>query len=997
MKPAREIAYYRRLIISGLALAVITIAGFVIGMDLQKSCRTLLVMNTNISRIQTDASFHLMNYARTGDVRDLQKFRSTASPLIDLARAMNEVESEESNNESITNAFVQVGLTNGQATRINRLSNYSRVIPFPDRDITSWDYAMTYHYRLFDLSRRLLRDHVHGNMTGLHATGYMRELQELNQQIMLENEIMEAGLVRYIERIGRVTSILIGITLLVGFGFIGYVAFHVEKCWIRHERFLYKSRDRYRDMFEQAGIGILQLTTEGQILRANESIVHILGYDSSDELKEEITNFFRKFVDPERKEEFKTLLEENESVSNFMFRVSQKSEKQIWILCNARSVKDESGTVLYYEASMQDYTLYRQTNQELHYLTGILRGMAASIYQLLRTPDFNDAIKKMMKTIGQAGAFDRVHIYRSYGGGESRTFDLKYEWVKYDTLHILNTKATRNMNWDEWMPETVQELEGGRVLDIMPADHEGAMQKWMKQNKSRVLLAAPIIVDKRLWGVLCFDNCSNADPWPDESKQVIRSLSGALGYYIQKVRMQESLVESKNLHQALLANIREVVFQADQQGNLCYVSPAWDQITHCDSSDCIGKSIYEFMHPDDREKAREDFEQLLESGQKNFRREYRLKCRGGQDRWLEWNVMLLDQSREGTPQFYGTMYDLTERKASEEAMLQNNQRLEALIESSPMMMSVVGTDGYVTLWNRSAETTYGWKRDEVLGQPAPDVPDDQQDDYMEMLDRVLSGEVVRGLELERRRRDGSRLYVQMFASPLYGSNGKVDQVITFAQDVSEAKISREAIRKSLKEKNVLLSEIHHRVKNNMAVISGLLSLKAQEQKDPAIAELLRENENRIRSMSMIHEKLYQTDTYAEIEFGGYLRDLAEHINNQYEDLDVSTEIEAEDVYLEISQAVPCGLLANEIVTNCYKHAFPENRAGKVKITLADKAGKCELIIRDDGVGLPEELLAGRPDQSFGLNLIRGLSKQVKGELEMRNENGLFVKVVFPLV
>ncbi len=981
--------------LGGLALTLLTIAGFVIGMDLQKSCRTMLVMNNKVSRIQTDASMHLINYAQSGRVRDLQKFRSTTSPLVDLARMMNEVESDTSDSDDIKEAFIQVGLTDGQASRIHRMSNYSRIIPFQDEEIVSWDYALDYHYKMFDLSRRLLRDHVHGQMTRIRIQDYVRELQELNHQIIEDNEVMEAGLVTQEERIGKITRVLLSLMVVIGFIFIGYVGLHLEKSWKRHERFLNKARDRYQDMFEQAGIGIMQMTPEGKVLWANPAFARILQYESIDDFYSEIGSFDRSFVDPERKAEFKSALDESGFVTNFMFRAFQKNREKIWLLSNASIVRDETGRLVCYEASFQDYTLYRQTNQELHYLTGVLRGMAESIYQLLRIPDFEQAVAKLMKILGQAGGVDRVVIYRNHEKNGKCLSDLQYEWAKHDSLKILNNKRTLDVRWYDWAPEQMEKLEAGKVAQLVSKDHEGPLSNWMKEHKSRVFMMAPVYLDDYFWGILGFENCSNDDKWSGEIQQVMKTIASAMGHFLQKHQMQRQLRNSDSRYHRLIGNMEEVAFQVDGEGGIQLVNPAWEKVTDFESDKSVGKDMVEFVHPDDRDQLQEDFEKILKRKEQAIHKGYRLRTRNGETRWLQWQFYLLDEGEE-VGRIHGTMYDMTDQKKTESVMLQNKQRLEELIESSPMVITVTESDGKITLWNRAAEKTYGWKRNEVIGKQAPDVPDDQQQAYRKLLGQVLDGEQVQGVEQERRCKNGSKLYIQMSASPLKGADGKINQVITFAQDVSQAKLSKEAIRKSLKEKNVLLSEIHHRVKNNMAVISGLLSLKAQEQEDPKIADLLKESENRIQSMAMIHEKLYQTDTFAEIELGAYLNELIAHIDNHYSDTNVQAEVDAEEVYLEISQAVPCGLLANEVLTNCYKHAFPSGE-GRITITLSMKEEKCELYIKDNGVGFAKHILEQDKDTSLGLNLIKGLSKQLKGQVDMGNDDGAYVRITFLLI
>ena len=999
MKPAKEITLYRYLLLCALGLVFVAIAGFIMAQDFQKSFRTLMVTNNKISHIQSDAAMHLINYAQTGNVRDLQRFRSAASPLVDLARVMNDTEHNGTDTETVEEVYLQVGLSVKEASRLFRLNSYFSFIPYSMEDLDSWSESLNYHYRMFDISRRLLRDHVHGQMNPSRTGESIRELQELERDIKTHHAAVDVDLVRTEERVAGITRLLLLTGIIMGLLFIGYTGYHVEKNWKRHERSLYRSRNRYQEMFEQAGIGIVQVSIEGKLIWANPAMARILGYNSVEDLFAGLSLFERLFVDPERKNDFKTGMFENGSVSNFMYRATTKDEKKIWLLCNATVLRDDHGRILCYEASYQDYTIYRQTNQELHSLTSILRGMAQSIYQLLLTREFDDAINELLKIIGKAGSFDRVYVSRNLEYRKRRISRMEYEWVKYDSLSVLHDSVTSNIKMQEVYGEAAKQLEEGNIVQLVTNQTSGSLQSLLKKTKVRVTMLAPVHVEGRFWGVLGFDNCANDDQWNGDILQVVKTISSALGHFIRKSEVETSLRENKDQYGTLVGNIKEVVFKADQEGVFRYLNKAWETITGYTLSDCIGRNINDFIHKDDLESVSTTFKKMVKKQQGIPRTEFRLITKKGSVRWLEWTCHVMKDPGGSSHHIYGTMYDLTERKRAELMMMQNNQRLEALIESSPMIITVTDTDGYLTLWNRAAEQIMGWSRGDVLGKPAPDIPEEQYNDHYELLDRVLSGEHMSGIELERKRKDGSTIYLSLTASPLYDSDGRVEQVITFAHDITESRFSKEAIRKSLKEKNVLLSEIHHRVKNNMAVISSLLSLKAQEQSDPAVAEVLTESENRIRSMSMIHEKLYQTDTFAEIEFGRYLQELAAYIENHYTDSGqrINTTVRTDEIYLEITQAVPCGLFVNEILTNGFKHAFPKRSEGNITLSFTLNGEYCELYYKDDGIGMPENMLTDHTGDSLGSHLIHGLSQQLKGKLEMGNDHGAYIRLRFRLI
>lgn len=213
-------------------------------------------------------------------------------------------------------------------------------------------------------------------------------------------------------------------------------------------------------------------------------------------------------------------------------------------------------------------------------------------------------------------------------------------------------------------------------------------------------------------------------------------------------------------------------------------------------------------------------------------------------------------------------------------------------------------------------------------------------------------------------------------------------------DVTDSIISQEHLEKSIQEKNTLLAEIHHRVKNNMAVVSGLMELQKYKTNDEVARSLLNESQLRIKTIAMIHEKLYQSDSFLEIPFGEYLTSLIATISQSLyqESSNVSLVEEYDDVQLNINQAIPAALFVNEVITNCFKHAFPNNESGTVKIQVKIKPGNTILIsISDNGKGLPKDYDSST---SLGMTLIHNLSQQIDADLSISSQGGTCFEILF---
>jgi two-component sensor histidine kinase len=222
--------------------------------------------------------------------------------------------------------------------------------------------------------------------------------------------------------------------------------------------------------------------------------------------------------------------------------------------------------------------------------------------------------------------------------------------------------------------------------------------------------------------------------------------------------------------------------------------------------------------------------------------------------------------------------------------------------------------------------------------------------------------------------------------------------VTLALESREHSIAEEEIKKSLKDKELLLREIHHRVKNNLQVVSSLLYLQSKKSSDKGVNDALLESQHRVKSMVLIHEKLYRSEDLASIDYSEYISELTNTLFRSYR-LDTSRiklELEVGAIRLNTDFAVQCGLLINELVSNAMKHAFPDERKGTISIKFkCDETEKYTLEIKDDGVGLKDDFTMDTRD-TLGMQLVNTLVEQMNGTIEISNRNGAGFKIQFML-
>lgn len=267
-----------------------------------------------------------------------------------------------------------------------------------------------------------------------------------------------------------------------------------------------------------------------------------------------------------------------------------------------------------------------------------------------------------------------------------------------------------------------------------------------------------------------------------------------------------------------------------------------------------------------------------------------------------------------------------------------------------------------------------------------------------LLEAMTASEIRSPVVIRWRRKDGEIIWTEQRNVPIYDDQGRLVALEGIARDVTERIKAEAALQRSLREKEILLREIHHRVKNNMQVISSMINLQAHLIENEKVKEIFKQCQKRIRSMALVHEKLYSSPDLTSIDFGNYLESIAQIIFHEYQWQlgQIEMEKRIEPLRLNINLAIPLGLIVNELLTNCFKHAFPQGRSGKIWITLEKVTEKrAKLEIKDNGVGIPEDIEWKKP-KTMGLTIIDALVDQIDGEMEIDRVAGTAIRIFFPL-
>lgn len=311
-------------------------------------------------------------------------------------------------------------------------------------------------------------------------------------------------------------------------------------------------------------------------------------------------------------------------------------------------------------------------------------------------------------------------------------------------------------------------------------------------------------------------------------------------------------------------------------------------------------------------------------------------------------------------------------------------RYRPLLNASPDGIAILDLEGRVLMASRMSLKMLACEReDEIVGRPITDfvVPEDREKARTRIA-MMFEGELTGPGEYRGLRTDGTTFDIDVNGEFIRDARGKPIQMIFVVRDVTARRQVEEAMATALKEKEQLLKEVHHRVKNNLQVITSLLRLETARNAEPATKRVLKDMQSRILSMALLHETLYKSGHFGRINLGAYLQQLAQQFfrAQTFASGPVELALDLSPVEVDIDQAIPCGLIVNELMTNSLKHAFPEGRSGAVRIHLrGEESGPVVLQVSDTGVGLPGDFDARRVS-SLGLQLVTDLARQLSGEL-----------------
>ena len=485
-----------------------------------------------------------------------------------------------------------------------------------------------------------------------------------------------------------------------------------------------------------------------------------------------------------------------------------------------------------------------------------------------------------------------------------------------------------------------------------------------------------------------------------ESARAIRDAQGKTLYFdgivediselkrteTQKEAALKALQESENKYRAMVETASDLVYRTDKAGHITFANPAALTITGYEEGELKGKHYFFLIRPDMRKEAIRLFLRQIKKGTHNTYSEFPILTKDGREIWLGQNIQLITEANRVTG-FQAVSRDISERKRAEEAVKKSEDKFRTIFDSASDGMFIIDlkTRKFL-LCNTMCTKMLGYNQEEFSNLDVADIhPGEDLPFIYEQIRKFSREEEGVRSDIRFKRKNGSIFESDL--SPALLTIAEDNCLLISFKDISERKRAEEEIKRQLAEKEVLLKEVHHRIKNNIASISGLISLQMQTLSNPQAIAILRDAIGRVDNMRLLYDKLLLTENYENLSVKNYLDNLIDTIVAIFPSpVMIKLEKQIADFHLDAKRLFPLGSIINELLTNIMKYAFHDRKTGLIKISLAKVNHHITLAIQDNGRGLPPGFDIGKA-KGFGLMLVKMLSQQLGGNFAMETRKG----------
>ncbi len=488
-----------------------------------------------------------------------------------------------------------------------------------------------------------------------------------------------------------------------------------------------------------------------------------------------------------------------------------------------------------------------------------------------------------------------------------------------------------------------------------------------------------------------------------KNQRAAETFADVTGLLIDRINTEKKVRENKEQFESLVANLPGIAFRRknDADGTMLYLTNNVHSISGYEPDELLHNcsvSYRRLIVSEDREMVSDHIASSIKEN-KPWEIEYRIRHKDGRIRWMYEKGRAVSDAGGRVVFQDGLILDISGKKQAEEALDQERTLLRTIIDSIPDSIFVKDTETRKQIANKAELQKTGFEREEdLVGKNDFDIwPSEIAEPFFEDDQKILKhGERVVNREEKLIMPDGSVMWQLVTKLPLHDQTGNITGLVGIGRDITGRKLAEEEIKKQLQEKQVILKETNHRIKNNFATVEGLLHMQAQSVEHPETQSALEGAVSRVQSMRVLYEQLLASDEQKELSVKQYIENLADSIVASLFDSDrITLDKQIADFQLASNRMFHIGIIINELLTNAMKYAFNGKAIGQLWVTVEEENRNVTINVRDNGSGLPDGFDAGA-SQGFGLMLVSMISEQLGGSFTIRNDNGTRCTVAFKI-
>ncbi len=741
---------------------------------------------------------------------------------------------------------------------------------------------------------------------------------------------------------------------------------------------------------------------DGCLLEVNETFLHYFGY-TQEEIIGYTSQALNLWVNPSDLEQLTALLQQQGAVANYELQLRRKSGDivTVEIFGTLTEVNGEACLLL----AGLDITQRKRGEMEQDLYACRLQMQQIVMLELSKSSElYRGNLEAVLQKITATAAYlldvNQVSVWFYEQDGKVLRCGNLYQLL----LHQYSSGTTL---YTEDIPDYLNAIATHPLLVVDDVSADGRIkdlwQSYLEPLGVTSRLDVAIRSEGKTVGILSLEQIHSPRHWLIDEQNFAAYLAHLIALALEArdhAEAEAALRASEERFRQLAENIDNVFWMLDpHQKQIIYISPAYEKIwgRSCAEVYASQTAFVSAIHPEDRDRM---IQAMAENPQQQKEIEYRIIRPDGEVRWLRDRAFPIYNDAGALYRVTGIAEDITQDKQASVVLRRSEERLQLALEASGNGLwdwNLITGELYVS---PQALQMLGYEQTDFTGSMEQWEelihPEDQPWVLQRLHDHLANPNQEYGFDYRLQTKSGTWKWIANYGKVVErDSEGHPLRMLGIQQDITQRKKAEEKLQASLREKEVLLREIHHRVKNNLHIISSLLDLQANLLDNEGLLEIFADSQNRIQSMALIHEQLYQSPDLGEVEFGAYIHQLMDnlflsfshHLNQ------VKPVIEVASVYLNLETAIPCGLLINELITNSFKHGFPDQHSGEIYIEFYQQQKQLTLTIWDNGIGIPESV-DWQNHSSLGLKLVQILSQQLKAKIKTDFSQGTYFQFIF---